>query len=160
MFILISGSSGTYPEKLINRAEKRAAKIFKDYDIHREPILADDPEQFFGQGDTLFRLVDKKGGPRGFLVISSAMGRFEKFDFMMVYDLDLFMKDLVILVYRSEYGYQVSARGWLRQFLNNPPQTSYAYGQNIDAVSGATISGRSLTSNVNRLNRGMISLSK
>jgi hypothetical protein len=80
------------------------------------------------------------------------MGRFEKFDFMIVYNSDLVLTDLKILVYRSEYGYQVSTRGWLKQFLDHPVGTIHTYGQDIDAISGATFSGKSLTDNINRLN--------
>ena len=145
-------ANATHPEKLIMKAEKLAVKNFRDSEIVKEPIHIDPSVYYNEQADTVFRLIQKEGELMGYLVLSSAMGRFEEFDFMIVYNADLTITDLNILVYRSEFGYQVSARGWLKQFLDNPVGTEYTYGQNIDAISGATFSGKSLTNNINRLN--------
>jgi hypothetical protein len=142
----------THPEKLINKAQKLAVKNFRDTEIIKEPVPIYFSDYFKEKKDTVFRLLRKEGEIMGYLVISSAMGRFEEFDFMMVYNAELILTDMNIMVYRSEYGYQVSTRGWLEQFLDHPPGTTYTYGQNIDAISGATFSGKSLTENVNRLN--------
>jgi len=152
MLIFSISANATLPEKLINKAEKLAVKNFKDTEIIKEPIFIIPSEYYKVKTDTVFRLNQKDGALMGYLVLSSAMGRFEEFDFMIVYNADLTMTDLKILVYRSEFGYQVSSRGWLKQFLDNPVETQYTYGQNIDAISGATLSGKSLTANVNRLN--------
>ena len=144
--------NATHPQKLINKAEKLAVKNFKDTEIIKEQIHINPSEYYKVNTDTVFRLKQKDGELMGYLVLSSAMGRFEEFDFMIVYNADLTMTVLNILVYRSEFGYQVSTRGWLKQFLDNPVGTAYTYGQNIDAISGATFSGKSLTDNLNRLN--------
>ena len=145
-------ANATHPEKLINKAEKLAFKNFKDTEIIKEPIYISPSEYYKEKTDTVFRLKQKDGELMGYLVLSSAMGRFEEFDFMIVYNADLTMTVLNILVYRSEFGYQVSSRGWLKQFLDKPVETQYTYGKNIDAISGATLSGNSLTDNLNRLN--------
>ncbi len=145
-------AKATHPEKLIIKAEKLAVKNFRDTEIIKEPVRIDLSVYYNEKTDTVFRLIQKEGELIGYLVISSAMGRFEEFDFMIVYNADLTITDLNILVYRSEFGYQVSSRGWLKQFLDNPVGTEYTYGQNIDAISGATFSGKSLTNNINRLN--------
>jgi hypothetical protein len=145
-------AKATYPEKLIDKAEKLAVKNFRDSEIIKAPIHIDPSVYYNELADTVFRLNQKDGELMGYLVISSAMGRFEEFDYMIVYNADLTMTDLRILVYRSEFGYQVSAKGWLKQFLDQPVGTEYTYGQNIDAISGATFSGKSLTDNINRLN--------
>ena len=142
----------THPEKLINKAEKLALKNFRDTEIIKEPVHIHSSDYFKEKKDTVFRLLRKEGEMMGYLVISSALGRFEEFDFMMVYNAELILTDMNIMVYRSEHGYQVSTRGWLKQFLDHPSGTTHTYGQNIDAISGATFSGKSLTENVNRLN--------
>jgi hypothetical protein len=153
-------ANATHPEKVITKAEKMALKNFKDMEILKEPVDISLSDHYKVKTDTVFRLIQKKGELMGYLVISSAMGRFEEFDFMMVYNEDLILSDLNILVYRSEYGYQVSTRGWLRQFLDHPVGTVHTYGQSIDAVSGATFSGKSLTENINRLNMLISTLGK
>jgi hypothetical protein len=160
VFHLTLDARATHPEKSIIKAEKQALKNFKGFEIIKEPIKINHSEYFNEKADTIFGLLEKDGVLKGYLVLSSAKGRFEDFDFMIVYTVDMQMVDLNILVYRSEFGYQVSGRGWLKQFLMSPHGTVYTYGQNIDAISGATFSGRSLTENVNRLNILMDSLNK
>lgn len=153
-------AKATYPDRLISKAEKMAVKKFRDTEIIKEPVFPGSSRYLKENTDTIFRLIQKEGQMVGYLVISSAMGRFEEFDFMIVYNADLTLIDLNILVYRSEYGYQVSSRGWLKQFLHHPAGTNYIYGQNIDAISGATFSGKSLTSDITRLNMLVGTLNK
>jgi hypothetical protein len=160
VFHLTLDARATHTEKSINKAEKLASKNFKGIEIIKEPVMINHSDYFNEKADTIYGLFEKDGVLKGFLVLSSAKGRFEEFDFMIVYAIDMQIVDLNILVYRSEYGYQVSSRGWLKQFLMLPHGSVYTYGQNIDAISGATYSGRSLTENINRLNLLMGSINK
>ncbi len=150
----------THPEKLIVKAEKLAGKNWGEFKVIKVPVDIDPAQPYYIQSDTLFRLNQHNGELLGYLVVSSATGRFEKFDYMVVYKEDMSIVDIKILVYRSEHGYQVSTKGWIKQFLNHPGEKVYVYGQNIDAISGATISGKSLTDNINRLNLLISSLKK
>jgi Na+-translocating ferredoxin:NAD+ oxidoreductase RnfG subunit len=51
-----------------------------------------------------------------------------------------------VLEYTSDHGYQIANKGWLKQFEKG---TSFSVGENIDAISGATISVKSITAGVN-----------
>ncbi|MBK7134376.1 MAG: FMN-binding protein [Bacteroidales bacterium] len=82
------------------------------------------------------------------MVLSSAKGRFESFDYMIIINPDYEIIDIKILKYRSEYGYEISNKGWLKQFYSKP-DTRFEYRKNIDALSGATFSAQSLVNDVN-----------
>jgi len=151
-FTYSSVVKATYPEKLILKAEKQAIKTLGQHEITKVPVRINPAEHYYSDVDTVFRMINNSGRLIGYLILSSALGRFEVFDYMVVYNEDLSMANLNILVYRSEHGYQVAAKGWLKQFLDQPVESVFAYGQNIDAISGATISGKSFTENINRLN--------
>ena len=145
--LVLSGSiavRATHPEKLLVKAEKLAGKNWEEFDIIKEPVDLIPTQPSYAESDTVFRLHQPNGELLGYLVVSSAIGRFEKFDYMVVFNENRQIVDLKILVYRSEYGYQVSTRGWLKQFLDHPVEKVYIYGQNVDAISGATFSGKSL----------------
>jgi major membrane immunogen (membrane-anchored lipoprotein) len=58
-------------------------------------------------------------------------------------------------VYREDYGSEIGSKRWLKQFLNKTPEDRFVYRQNIAAISGATISVKSMTNAMNNL---MISL--
>lgn len=86
------------------------------------------------------------------VVLTSAKGRFDEFDYMIVYNQKLEVELIKILVYRSDYGSEITAKRWLNQFYTKQTD-SLKYGSDIQAISGATFSAISLTRNVNRINK-------
>ena len=106
----------------------------------------------------VFSLV-KEDSIIGYSIISRALGcniggcekpsssnAFEQFFFMTAFDRDKNIKKVRVLEYTSNHGYQVANKGWLKQFED---KKQFKVGQNIDAISGATISVKSITSGVN-----------
>jgi hypothetical protein len=83
-----------------------------------------------------------------YVVFSSAIGRFENFDYMAIVNPDYNIVSIRILKYRSEYGFEISNKGWLKQFYG-PGGEPFEYRKNIDALSGATYSAKSLTEDLN-----------
>ena len=71
---------------------------------------------------------------------------FEQFYFFTAFDKDKNIKKVRVLEYTSDHGYQIANKGWLKQFEKG---TSFSVGENIDAISGATISVKSITAGVN-----------
>ena len=58
--------------------------------------------------------------------------------------------DIKILKYRSEYGYEISNKGWLKQFYGKQ-KNHFEYRKDIDALSGATFSAQSLVNDINSI---------
>lgn len=152
-FMLVTSglTKATAPEKTLNKAFKYIYKNQEEADLSTLVIPSSIPG--YSVNDTVFRIDNKTGDLEGYMVVSSAMGRFDLFDFMLVYDVLLEIQDLRILVYRSDHGSEIASRGWLKQFFNYPSNTMFVYGQNIDALSGATFSAKSLTTEINRITR-------
>ncbi len=71
---------------------------------------------------------------------------FEQFYFFTAFDKDKNIKKVRVLEYTSDHGYQIANKGWLKQFEKG---RSFSVGENIDAISGATISVKSITAGVN-----------
>lgn len=80
----------------------------------------------------------------GYLVISSAKGRYDYFDYMVQYDNKLNILEINVLTYRSDHGYEITNKGWLNQFKGSQG-CELNYGKEIDAISGATKSASSIT---------------
>jgi len=55
-----------------------------------------------------------------------------------------------IVKYREDYGWEVGNRRWLDQFLGLNHGSVYVVGNNIDGISGATISVNSVTRGMKR----------
>ena len=74
-----------------------------------------------------------------------------------LFDLNLKIKKVKVLIYRENYGGEISSKRWLSQFIESPEDDSFVYGDNISAISGATISVKSITESINEV---MVSLKR
>jgi len=59
------------------------------------------------------------------------------------------MTQAKVLTYREDYGSEIGNKRWLAQFLKPEKELPLAVGQNISAISGATISVYSMTQSIN-----------
>ena len=64
---------------------------------------------------------------------------------MVVFDKNLNVVKTKVLIYREDYGNEIGSKRWLKQFIGKTSSDSLKYGQDIDAISGATISANSMT---------------
>ena len=69
----------------------------------------------------------------------------------MLLDKDLIVLKSKILIYREEYGGEIGSTRWLKQFIGKKSGDQLKHGENIMAISGATISVRSMTNAMNDL---------
>ena len=145
MFV-VSISLMADPPVVSKKFEKELSKYFdsESVKIIEIKILSIDDEMFFK--------VFNGEKESGIVVLTSAKGRYEKFDYMIIYNREFEVQFIKILIYRSEYGSEIAAKRWLSQFYNKQSD-SLRYGSDIQAISGATFSASSLTKNINRINQ-------
>jgi len=91
----------------------------------------------------------------GYLMISRAKSRVDFFDYMVVYKPDLSILSITVLAYREDYGGEIASKRWLKQFdgKNNP--NNMKFGDDIQSISGATLSARSLTQDVQEVTKNI-----
>lgn len=80
-------------------------------------------------------------------------GSYETFDYLMIVNNDFSILKLSVYDYPGEHGYEVTSKRWLRQFEGYKGDQRLQYNKDIDAISGATISGNSITADVQRTHR-------
>lgn len=69
----------------------------------------------------------------------------EYFDYFTVYDNNINIKYIKVYNYQATHGQEITATGWLKQFLDYNGSFNLNVGKNIDAISGATISVYAIT---------------
>ena len=67
--------------------------------------------------------------------------------YSIITDENFVIKNVRVLEFYSEYGYQITNKKWLKQFIGLDGQ-NLEYNNEIDAISGATISVKSLIDDV------------
>ncbi len=87
----------------------------------------------------------------GYYYLGKAYGKADYFDFIVVFDTNLIVSKVKILVYREDHGGEVGSKRWLKQFIGTTKKQQLKYQKDIAAISGATISAKSMTNEVNKL---------
>ena len=128
-------------------------KVYKELKKHFEieGLELVEMEKLSNETDLFLQIFHEKE-LIGTIVLTSAQGRYDKFDFMIIYNKSLKIELIKILIYRSDYGSEITAKNWLKQFYSIS-EKELKYGSDIQAISGATFSAVSLTKNVNRINK-------
>ncbi|MFK5857424.1 MAG: FMN-binding protein [Bacteroidota bacterium] len=73
---------------------------------------------------------------------------FEYFDYYFITDTVGNVINVKVYNYQATHGHQIMSKGWLKQFVGFNGNQSLNYGKDIEAISGATISAKSLTEDI------------
>ncbi|PWL38262.1 FMN-binding protein [Flagellimonas aquimarina] len=136
------------------RVVKEVGKTFEVTDFTLNPIEVQEdlnvelPTKI--SGDNLFR-VHAGEGLLGYVFVGQAPSKTAKFDYLVVFDDEVKVINSKVLVYREEYGGEIGSKRWLKQFLGMTGGDRVDAETNIDAISGATISVRSMTRSMDNL---------
>jgi len=139
---------------LPKRVFKELSKVFETEQFVLQPIKVEPelnaqlPQKI--SGENLYQISIQKHTV-GYVFFDQAMSKTAQFDYLVIFNKDLTVRQTKILVYREEYGGEIGSRRWLSQFDGKSGDETLEYQKNIDAISGATISARSMTIAMNNL---------
>ena len=85
----------------------------------------------------------------GYSYESKAPSMHFEFDYLIILGLDLKVISSKVLVYRENWGGEIGSNRWLRQFQERGKDDRLKYRKDISAISGATISVKSMIETVN-----------
>ena len=136
-------ANNLYSEKQV---EKLAKTTLKNKDIWlKEKITVTNKEN--KQEPVFVYLFGEKDGLDFYVTITQAKGRYDLFDYLVVVNLNYEIKTVRVLKYRSEHGGEIAAKKWLEQFKGYS-SGELRYKKEISAISGATISAKSITADI------------
>jgi Na+-translocating ferredoxin:NAD+ oxidoreductase RnfG subunit len=145
LFILASFG---LPRNINKKVNKEISSVFEITDFSIEMITISDainatlPTKI--NKDNLFKIVNNNQ-LIGYFYLGKAPSKTDEFDYLVVFDQDLNVVKTKVLIYREDYGNEIGSKRWLKQFIGKTSADSLIYGQDIDAISGATISANSMT---------------
>lgn len=109
--------------------------------------------------DQVYKL-QTEGTLKGYAYLGSAPSKERDFDYVLLFTPELQIQETKILIYRETFGREIETPRWLNQFKRMTPNSSPKFGEDIDGISGATISARSMTQAVNNALQTMGALHK
>lgn len=142
------------PKKIQKKVDK-AIKITYEIENYAfnaitipENVAKELPSKF--QADNFFEIKSEEN-LLGYAYIAKAPSKTAQFDYLVLLDEALVVKKAKVLVYREEYGGEIGSKRWLKQFIGKTGDHELQLNNNIIAISGATISVRSMTDAMNDL---------
>jgi len=143
------------------KMDKTLAKLWPEHSITKMPINLVGSSQkklsFSLRKNTLFKILNFSK-TEAYLFLSKGIGKMSEFDYMVVFKKDLSILKIKLLVYREDYGGEIGSNRWLKQFIGKKDPVKMKFGHDIQNISGATISARSLTEDVKKVTRKMMEL--
>ena len=78
----------------------------------------------------------------------SGNGESEYFDYFIFFDSAKTVRLVEVYNYEATHGYEITAKGWLKQFVGFSGNKTLEVNKNIDGISGATVSVFAITNDV------------
>lgn len=141
--LLISGEEALYPQKKI---EKNIRKLINNQsaEIQNQWVGQSTPER---KHTVDLYQISTGNGTNYFAAVTQAKGRYDLFDYLLVVNSKMEVVNVKILKYRSEHGGEIASPKWLQQFVGFSGG-ELRYQTDISAISGATLSARSITQDI------------
>lgn len=150
--LLLFSSAQAYNPKYEKKLKKELSSVFENYDHSKCELIRAIVDSTSNITSEIYSINGNAENKLGYFAVSQGNGRFETFDFLVIYDLNKQIQKVKILLYCSTYGYEIGSKRWLQQFKEHDVHHHFKYNDDIQGISGATVSGRGLTEGINRLN--------
>lgn len=75
--------------------------------------------------------------------------------FIVIFNTQLNIVKIKVLAYREDHGGEIGSKRWLKQFDGTPVQKELIFNKDIAGISGATLSAKSITQEVNKILKTM-----
>ena len=150
-FTLLSFNLPKHLQKKVDKEIKDTFSVeafaFNAITISSE-VVPDLPATF--GSDNLFE-IKTEDSLLGYAYVAKAPSKTDTFDYLVLLDPELIVLKTKVLIYREDYGGEIGSKRWLKQFTGKTKEDTLRYNDNIMAISGATISVRSMTNAMNNL---------
>jgi len=143
------------PKSVQKKLDKSIEELYPEHSIGKSVYVLDSKyqdEQQLMKIDDVFKLtLDNQ--TVGYLVLARADSKFDEFDYAVIYDRHIRIKNVKILAYRENQGGEIGSKRWLKQFIGKKANDPIALYNDIQGISGATISCVSATEGVGEITR-------
>lgn len=157
MFVLGGFSS---PKSLDKKIKKEILKTFQVNNSQLDKVfIPNEIQQEVKIFDNLYK-ISSNHTHIGFAYVGNAKSKIARFDYLVLFNTEVNIVKTKVLVYREDHGGEIGSRRWLKQFIGLSVNSRAILGDNIDGISGATISVRAMTKDIDALLQSLQILKK
>jgi Na+-translocating ferredoxin:NAD+ oxidoreductase RnfG subunit len=144
LLILVATSSFTIQERTLysitkRRTDKVLNKYWQDeeFNMTRAKLNPGQPE--------IYKVQQGNSSPFAYVLFAEAPSKVDTFIYLVVFNSDAAIEKVAVLLYRENYGGEIASNRFLRQFEGKSNGINMEYNKEIDGISGATLSVRSIS---------------
>ncbi len=101
--------------------------------------------------DKIYYWVIEHSGNLHYALLDNSIGKTMPITFLVIFNDKMEIMHSSIIKYRESHGGEVSGKKWLAQFNGMKQNSNYKFGKEIDGITGATMSVKSITKGINKL---------
>lgn len=148
MLVLFAFSFSDHLSKsLQKKVDKELSQIWPDTEIAMFKLVLDDENLKRSTEiglEHIYQLLDD-ANVVGYMAHAKVPSKFDDFDIAIFYDTTFSIKSMKVLAYREDHGGEVGSKRWLKQFCGKNASDPLTLNDDIQGISGATISCVSAT---------------
>lgn len=153
-------SDSSYYSVTQKKADKSLAKLWEDKVINLS-IIELSPNKMTELGIKrieLYKIQDQHKNKLGYVYFTEAPSKMMNFIHMTIFDENLKVHNVDVLRYPENYGSEICSKRFLKQFIGKYNGEDCEYSKNIDGISGATISSKSIILSVKKQSKNIVKL--
>jgi Na+-translocating ferredoxin:NAD+ oxidoreductase RnfG subunit len=151
-FVVILCSSFTNSKSILKKVKKEISKVFVIEDFDLDPVIIEQNKNLFSDfSNNRLLKISIENKLLGYAYLGTAPSKTETFEYLVLFDNNFIIKKAKVLLYRESWGGEIGSNRWLKQFVQKDTTHEFKYRENISAISGATISVKSMTNAINQL---------
>ena len=124
------------------------AIVFPDATGLRDVSTPQDTQRFGHADQIVVKAIKNQTGSLGYCVESTVAGKSGPFRIRVLVDSNLYVRQASVVSYTWDRGRDVRKLKFTRQFEGKGPNDSIQIGQDIDAMTGATLSSKAMAHGV------------
>ena len=122
------------------RADKVLSKYWQDEEYNLSRVRLSSAAQ-----PEIYSVQQGNSKPFAFVLFAEAMGKVDNFTYLIVFTPNGIIENVSVLLYKENYGGEIGSKRFLRQFNGKSNGIKMEYNEDIDGISGATISVQAIT---------------
>ena len=108
-------------------------------------------KQKFYKDKLYYWTITEGDSTKAYAFLDNVIGKSMPITFMVILNIDGEIENVNVIKYREAYGSEVGSKSWLQQFINFNNNSDYNIGKDIDGISGATISVKSISKGMKKI---------
>jgi Na+-translocating ferredoxin:NAD+ oxidoreductase RnfG subunit len=108
-------------------------------------------KQKFYRDKLYYWTISKDDTTIAYAFLDNVIGKSMPITFLVILNINGNIINSKVIKYREAYGGEVGNIRWLKQFINRNKNSRYNVGKDINGISGATISVKSITKGIQKI---------